>query len=235
MVPARPRAFLPLVQQLASAVAGLAEAAVRDQGEEVSCRAGCGACCRQVVPVTETEARYVRDLIESLPEPRRQAIRDRFAAGLRRLTDAGLLDSFRHPADIPDQVSLGMAYFQLGIACPFLEDENCSIHPDRPVACREYLVTSPAENCRTPSRETVRQVPLPTRPMPAFSSLDGRTPTGGVRWVPMLLAQEWANEHPEPDATGTAPELFARFMAALNEQKFPGSPDPVLPDEEGST
>ncbi len=41
-------------------------------------------------------------------------------------------------------------YFHLGIACPFLEDESCSIHADRPISCREYLVTSPAVNCADP-------------------------------------------------------------------------------------
>ncbi|HEY5241787.1 MAG TPA: YkgJ family cysteine cluster protein [Polyangiaceae bacterium] len=28
------------------------------------------------------------------------------------------------------------------VSCPFLEEESCSIHPDRPPICREYLVTS---------------------------------------------------------------------------------------------
>jgi hypothetical protein len=141
----------------------------------------------------------------------------------------------RHTENITDRLALGMEYFRLGIACPFLEEESCSIHPDRPIACREYLVTSPAANCSTLNREIVRQVPLPTRPMPAFSSLDGRTPAGAVRWVPLLLASDWADQHPEPDPTETGTELFARFMTALNEQKFPGSPDPISMPEEGST
>ena len=38
---------------------------------------------------------------------------------------------------------LGREYFQLGIPCPFLEEESCSIYHDRPITCREYLVTSP--------------------------------------------------------------------------------------------
>jgi len=234
-VPMTPRAFLPLAQQLGSAVASLAEAAIRDQGQEISCKAGCGACCRQAVPITETEARYIRDLIEGLPEPRRQMIRDRFTAGRRRLAEAGLLEALQNLADAPDSLPVGLEYFRLGIACPFLEDESCSIHEQRPVSCREYLVTSPAENCRILSAETVRQIPLPTRPMPAFSILDGRTPTGRVRCVVLLLAPEWAEENPEPEATETGPELFARFVSALNEQKFPGSPDPIPMAEETST
>jgi Fe-S-cluster containining protein len=180
--------------------------------------------------VSESEARYLRELIEALPRPRRQTVRDRFAAGRERLAAAGLLEALRDTGAIEDRVALGMQYFRLGIACPFLEDESCSIHPDRPIACREYLVSSPAGNCAAPTRETIRQVPLPTRVMPAFSTLDGLTQTGSTRWMPLLLAPEWADAHPdEPEATQTGPEMFARLMAALNAQKFPGSPDPVPP------
>lgn len=227
VVPLSPRSFVPMAQQLASAVSTLAEQAVKDQGLEVSCKAGCGACCRQVVPVSETEARHLRDLIEEMPEPRRQTVRDRFTAGRQKLADSGMLDTFLHPADKADRVGDGLEYFRLGIPCPFLEDESCSIHAGRPVSCREYLVTSPAEHCSAPTRETVRTVPLPTRPFPAMSAMDGPTADGGTRWVPMILAPEWADRNPDPEPTATGVQLFERFANVLNEQKYPGSPDPV--------
>lgn len=232
VVPLSPRSFVPMAQQIASAVCSLAESAVQDQGLEVSCKAGCGACCRQIVPVSETEARHLRDLIEEMPEPRRQTVRDRFAAGRRTLADAGMLDDLLDPEKRTDRAGDGLEYFRLGIPCPFLEDESCSVHPDRPVSCREYLVTSPAENCSAPSAETVRTVPLPTRPFPAVSAMDGPTPTGGTRWLPMILAPDWADRNPEPEPTATGVELFERFANALNEQKYPGSPDPVSAEVE---
>ena len=115
-------------------------------GKSISCKAGCGACCRQLVPITPTEAYNLRDLIESLPEPRRSDIRARFAEARRKLDEAGLLEKLLHPETVGDELrAVGMEYFRLGIACPFLEAESCSIYPDRPIACREYLVTSPAE------------------------------------------------------------------------------------------
>lgn len=227
--PVRPRFLLPMVQQIAGSLVDLAVDAIQRNGAAVSCKAGCGACCRQVVPITETEARHIRDLVEAMPESRRQQVRGRFAAGRQRLADAGLLEAFQNPTEMPDRVAAGMEYFRLGIACPFLEDESCSIHPDRPLSCREYLVASPAENCRAPSPETIRQVLLPARPMPAFSTLDGLTPDGGKRWVPLLLAPEWADAHPEPDDLAPANELFARFMKALAASR-PTMPAPEKPE-----
>jgi hypothetical protein len=71
-----------------------------------------------------------------------------------------LLEKIR---SLPDSQfdELGHLYFEPAIACPFLEDESCSIHPDRPLACREYLVSSPASACAHPSPESIERVDLP--------------------------------------------------------------------------
>jgi Fe-S-cluster containining protein len=213
--PARPRFLLTLVQHITDAVVNLADAAVRDSGKSITCRAGCGACCRQLVPVTPSEAHHLRDLVENLPEPRRSEIRARFESGKERLAEAGLLQDCRDADRGTDRLALGRAYFQLGIACPFLEEENCSIHADRPLECREYLVTSPADHCRADHDGTIRKVLLPVRPMPAFARLDGESPAGGPPWVPLMLALDWAREHPEPEPAPSAADLFTRFMDRL--------------------
>src|SRR5436305_2819221 len=109
-----------------------------------------------------------------------------------------------HPERVTgaDAMANSARYFNLGIDCPFLEDESCSIHPDRPLSCREYLVTSPAEHCTAPTRDTIRRVPTPGFAMTAFAILDGPPPVGkGCRWVPLVLALEWAEANPEPPAT----------------------------------
>ena len=81
-----------------------------------------------------------------------------------------------------ERTELAYEYFKHGIACPFLEDESCSIHPDRPMACREYLVSSPAENCRAPRRRQHRRSwrwrPIP---LPALVEVEA----GG--WVALIL------------------------------------------------
>ena len=217
-----PRILLPQVQQFTNQLVGLGKARVAERGETVSCRAGCAACCRHLVPLSETEARHIRDLVEAMPEPRQRIVKDRFADAIRQLRDAGLLELLRNPTTVPDTTELGMRYFRLGIPCPFLEDENCSIYLDRPLECREYLVTSPAENCLTPSPETIRHMPTPGWVMTSFASLDGPPPTGmTVRWVPLVLALEWADAHPEPPATETGPELFSKFMTTFTKKTIP--------------
>jgi Fe-S-cluster containining protein len=133
--PVRASEVVPALQGLVNAVV---EAAEKDKA--ISCRKGCGACCRQLVPVSRTEGERLLEEIKALPPGRQQRLRERFAAAEAKVTAAGLGER----AGRSDR-ELSLAYFALGIACPFLEDESCSIHPVRPLVCREYLVTSPAE------------------------------------------------------------------------------------------
>ena len=84
-----------------------------------------------------------------MPEPRRTEVRARFADAVAKIEAAGLLPEARAFDSLPDEQYLALhpRYFALQIACPFLEDESCSIYSQRPLVCREYLVTSPAEYC----------------------------------------------------------------------------------------
>jgi Fe-S-cluster containining protein len=219
--PIRPAVLLPVFRELTETVVNVAVKAVEAEGQTISCKAGCGACCRQLVPITEIEARLLRDLVHALPEPRRSEVLARFAEGLRRLEQGGLLDKLRHPDNFTtEELSpIGLDYFRQGVPCPFLEDESCSIHPERPMACREYLVTSPAEHCANPSAETVHCVPLATKVSNAVSRIGLAPGARFIRWVPLILALEWADSHPDEEAPRPGPEVVTEFFQRLLEKK----------------
>lgn len=231
--PTRLMELLPVFQAVDNAVVDLAVKQAEEEGETISCRKGCGACCRQMVPIAEVEARRIRDLVNDLPEPRRSAIRARFAEARRRLEETGLLDKLIHREQWTEEEvqALGIKYFFLGIPCPFLEEESCSIHPDRPLACREYLVTSPPAHCAQPSGDTIRQVKIPLKVWTTVAQFD-KPPPGArfIRWVPLILAPEWADAHPDELLPRPGPELVSEFFNRLTGKAMPGaSPSPALP------
>ena len=191
---ARPRDLLPAAYVLTEEIVGRGVQRVAQGGAAISCRKGCGACCRQVVPVSQPEARHLSDVVAALPEPRRAAVRARFTAARERLAASGLLPRLQWPAELSDEdrQTLAVDYFQLGIACPFLEDESCSIYADRPLVCREYLVTTPAVNCARPREAPVVRVPIAGRPSVAMGQLEPTTGERGVWWMPLILALDWA-------------------------------------------
>ena len=92
---ARVDQLLPMARALTEQIVDLTVTQVEEEGRKISCRAGCGACCRQLVPIAEAEARGIRDLVASLPEPRRSQVKARFAEALLRLDAAGLLAPLR--------------------------------------------------------------------------------------------------------------------------------------------
>lgn len=226
--PAGREAILPAFWVLAEAVGAIGEEAARREGRSISCRAGCGACCRQVVPIAPTEARFLRAYVDSLPEPKRAEVRDRFAAALRRLNEAGLLETLRRPQQLTkdERRRLGLAYFRLGIPCPFLEAESCSIHPVRPLSCREYLVASPARHCADPSPEAIDPVDLPVRLSGVLSRFGGGEQPDPTTWVPLVLALEWAESHPDPVPDRPGLEWLAALVKGLTGRELTSAPAP---------
>jgi Fe-S-cluster containining protein len=216
--PARVRDVLPAIRSVVNQIVDMGVEDVEAAGERVSCRKGCGACCRQLVPISPSEAQAIRDLVEAMPEDRRQAVGRRMAEARDKVESAGLLGALLGTADYQgSKRELAERYFRLGIPCPFLEDESCSIHPDRPVACREYLVTSPAEHCAQPTPETIRKVPVKGNPIGVMMAFDARG--GPPRWVPLALAPEWVGRHPLVEEKQEAVELMKSFFTTLARAK----------------
>src|ERR1700722_11239773 len=75
--PVRPADLMPQFRAMGEALVSFSVRAVEADSQSISCTKGCGACCRQLVPVTEVEARLLGQLVESMPEPRRSTVRER--------------------------------------------------------------------------------------------------------------------------------------------------------------
>ena len=209
-VPERPgprRLLLPILQQLTDTVVQIAE---RSSSSKVSCRKGCDACCRQMVPISPTEAYALAALMETLPPRRVAAILERFDRAREKLAELELLDRLRdrHTLTLTQQQQLDRDYFAARVACPFLENRACGIHPDRPLACREFLVTSSAGHCRRPTADKVAQLPLSAKVSLALSDQD-------KDWLPLVLARDFVNAHPEPISSETPAQSLQQILIAL--------------------
>jgi hypothetical protein len=138
-----------------------------------------------------------------LPLPRRDEIRARFAAGVARIRAAGWFDAMdacvaaaqsAPPETAAKQLNeIVLQYFHQGVACPFLEDESCSIHTARPLACREYLVSSPSAHCGAPSAGSVEKIEMVLKPSRALRTIS-RSGRFSQRFLPLILALELAEE-----------------------------------------
>jgi len=199
---------LPILHGLSSHFAERAATAARAQGRSISCRAGCGACCRQLVPVAGAEARALARLVEAMPQPRQSEVRRRFDAAIDILTAAGIPERFAEGA--PNRHELGLDYFRQEVACPFLEDEACSIHADRPLSCREYLVTNPAENCLNLGAADIDKLTLEGDPSLALLKADFRD-----GWLPLVFCLTYDEQAPPSARDRTASQILGDILGRL--------------------
>jgi Fe-S-cluster containining protein len=225
-----PGVVLPVLHTLSAAVQAEVTEAVGRCGRRVTCQAGCGACCRQLVPISQIEARQLALLVEQMPEERRLSVKARFAEAIKRLEEAGLIEALRHQERVTpaEKLPLGLDYFHLGIPCPFLEDESCSIYEDRPLMCREYMVTSPAVHCANPTAENIEMVHLPVRFSGMLARFPDPAPGPQNKWVPLVLALEWVESHPDPTPPRPGPEWVALLFERLSGKQVPLVDDAVM-------
>jgi Fe-S-cluster containining protein len=218
-----PVALLPVFRALAENIVSVAVSEQEAEGKKITCKKGCGACCRQLVPVSASEARRIRDYLEEMPEPRRSELKGRFAAAREALREAEMLPRLACGEGLSreEMFSLGLDYFHLGIPCPFLEEESCSIYDERPISCRQYLVTSPAKNCAEPTRGKVAVVPLPGIVSSALMHSELSRGSSTDRWLTLTLAPEWADAHPDLPRSRPGPELLRDVFEALTGDRPP--------------
>ena len=135
-------------------------------GNPVKCSAGCMTCCKYAVTVSPAEAYAINDMIGSLPRQSRLSL-------LRNMTIAGrkILGSFSsvlksrnlHQMQTSERLAeISHWYYKLNLVCPWLEKKLCSQYSDRPLVCKEFLVTSPPAGCNPniPGERLVVDLPI---------------------------------------------------------------------------
>lgn len=212
--PVRPVDLLPIIQGFSNAVIDAAT-----EGLGVTCRYGCAACCRQLVPVSVTEAIALIKLIDEMPAERKARVMERFRYALEQVEAAGILEHFKRGLltniDISREVAL--KYFDARIDCPFLEDEACIIHGQRPLSCREYLAVSSPANCWKPTESQVDTVVLPKKISYILYRFGDGVGDDSAKVIPLPLL--FGYQLPEqPELPGT--RLFENFFLAFRDQNL---------------
>jgi Fe-S-cluster containining protein len=212
-------AIVPLLRRLGEEALALEEQRAREAGQSVSCRKGCAACCRMLVPVSVPEAFALADALDRLPDQQRKIVYRRLKETRGRLEAAGLWERLLALSETDralgdeDFAPVNRDYYALRLPCPFLEQESCSIYEERPAACRELLVTSPADLCQDIESNPVTPLPVAVRVSTALGLLWAELKNDAPRLIPLPLAIEWAKRHENERAlTWRGTELLDRAL-----------------------
>ena len=192
-----------------------------EHGEEVTCRAGCSACCRQMVVVSPLEAAAIGEYVAARPELAEASVersrRWRAAVDAELASQLISFEALGGYVESEQGQELELSYWRQQLPCPYLADDRCSIYPVRPFACREHHVTSPPSLCA----EDLDQV------TPAGTRLEFRAVASHVgttcfetpdRLIPLPLALGYARAHPEDVARESPEPQFATTFEAAQRQ-----------------
>jgi len=187
--------MIPVYQRLTNDLVEHSVTKTLESGKSISCKAGCGACCAQAVPVMAFEAFHLANVVKRMSAAKQTVVRQRFADGKTRLQEAGLLTDAENIDAMSEEQRrvFGTRYFQLGMSCPFLENGSCSIYPDRPIRCREFLVTSDAKYCAQLDPEKIDHIETSLSLIPALNQLSrANIAKQNAGWMLMNFSLDWA-------------------------------------------
>jgi|WetSurMetagenome_2_1015567.scaffolds.fasta_scaffold00051_14 Fe-S-cluster containining protein len=201
IVPDGPLGLAHLVEPIYGLCDGIVNLAIRKavQSEgSITCHSGCGACCRQMVPVSIPEAFYLWHETISVGIGTTPLI-DRFSSCRRVLEQNGLWKKLEHCSNGKEQVEAAAEYWSLSIPCPYLVNESCSIYPSRPCACREYNVLSAPSLCTKPMSSHIKRLVIHRRLTTALSKTAGDVLSSAPILIPLAQIPQWCEAHRELD------------------------------------
>lgn len=203
-------ALVPLARQLSERIINTAVKVLKAEGKHIPCKAGCSKCCSYLVPLTVPEAIRLNMEIAQMEKWHRERVNIKCLSASKKILESKVLKS-------SDINQLGSKYSELKVACPFARQGMCTVYWQRPLVCREHLVTG-AENCAR--SEKVDIIEMPVRMSDVLGTVSAELEGRQVEAVILPLLMAWndnnAERPPRRYSAVMAAERIASLMMQLN-------------------
>lgn len=202
-----------LAYEISSNISSIVQSKYFNKGKTIPCKKGCSACCNYLVPLSIPEAFYLRNLVIALPEDRRKTIFNSFLESAK-----SILHTESKDLNLMTLQQLSKWYFEQNLSCPFLSNNTCSIYEERPIACREYLVTGSPSLCNPAQEKHPQKTYLPVSITECLAKLSAELKHSEIEAIMMPLALLWAEDNLDGDMeTWPSIELVSRLCEIIKE------------------
>lgn len=183
--------------------------------QSVQCGKGCSACCSYLVALSLPEACYLQQTFASIPAECRIPIIHDCIDSAQKILDPAVLEKY-NMNNSNDMTEISKWYTELDLRCPFLSGRSCSIYAQRPLACREHLVTTPPELCKTSEPQIPEIVPIPVSMLEVLGQLTAELEQTDVEAVILPLAVTCMDHYmPHSYCTWPAVDMVKHFVRIL--------------------
>lgn len=214
--------IVPLARKLSTKMAIAFLADLRKNGLSVPCRKGCCACCSSLIPMSVPEVFRMREELLAMPND----VSNRILGAcihtaetiLNKTRRTSYLEGFSKSGK-PRISQINKWYGKLKLACPLLSGDLCTLYEQRPLACREHIVTGSSDSCQKDRKCRPNVTPMPVSVLETLGQLAGELEQTDVEAVMLPFSFAWAQDNiKRAERTWPAVEMVKRFVKILKQK-----------------
>jgi Fe-S-cluster containining protein len=159
--------IVPMARLLSTRIIQSVQNILAGNGIAVPCGKGCAVCCHYLTLLSVPEAFRMMEEIMLMPQEQFNDVKQ-YCLKIAEQYEKQLLKYGAFNVSLntnivnePQLMEIAEWYFKKKLPCPFLHNNLCTIYGQRPVACREYLVSGSVLRCQANDDETARKVRVP--------------------------------------------------------------------------
>ncbi len=204
---ARLSEMVPFARALSSKLAKIVSDRLSAGGKSVLCRKCCTACCNYLVPLSIPEVFRLRQEVLAMPAEQGKSVMQSCLCAAKKILDERPEDfDINESTQTKNQTQISRLsrwYAGLRLPCPFLSNNMCVSYEQRPIACREHMVTGSAIFCDTRysmpngDRESNHVVQMPVSVLECLAELTAELEQSNTESIMLPLALPWAQENLE--------------------------------------
>jgi len=213
--------IVPLARRLSTKLAVLFLEMLRENGQSIPCCKGCSACCSYLIPLSVPEVFRLREELLAIPSSKSSRILNSYIIAAKKILDKSHEDIDANKLtknNLTQTDEIIKWYANLKLTCPFLSDGLCMLYKQRPLACREHMVTGSSFFCQPDHRGKPNVVPMQVSILEALGLLTAELEQSDVEAVILPLALPWAQDNLwRSRQTWPAVTMVERFVEILKE------------------
>jgi Fe-S-cluster containining protein len=191
--------IVPLARRLSTKLAILFLERLRGNGQSIPCQKGCSACCSYLIPLSVPEVFRLREELLAMPQEKSSRVLKSCTVAAKKILDKspeGLDVNKLTKNNLAQTDQLSKWYAGLKLTCPFLSDGLCMSYEQRPLACREHIVTGSSFFCQPDHKGEPNVASMPVSVLEALGQLTAELENLDIEAVILPLAFAWAQDNP---------------------------------------
>jgi len=214
--------IVPLARKLASKLAITVRESIKEKGQSVPCRKGCCACCNSLIPMSVPEVfRMSEELLLMPTETSNRILRDCIHTAEKILEKSRRTDCLKDFSKNgkPRISQINKWYGELKLTCPFLSEGLCILYEQRPLACREHIVTGTSNPCQKDHKCRPNVVQMPVSILETLGQLAGELEQSDVEAIMLPFSFAWVQDNIQrAERRWPAVEMVKRFIEILKQK-----------------